>query len=76
MPGFVVRVWWVKYDDPIVGYGVEVKGVGWMTKDGAVSDDRRLAWVYASEAEAWEHLCASGQMGSDEEGEYAWVEPA
>ncbi len=49
--------------------------VGWMTPDGGASHSPELIQTYASEADAWLHAAASGNIGSDEAGDYCWVEP-
>ena len=53
---------------------VQPDGVGWVTKDGRVTSCEKQAQIYDYEADAWLHLTATGLLGSDEKGDWAWVE--
>lgn len=53
---------------------VQPDAVGWVTKDGRVTSRMCDAHRYASEADAWLHLAGTGLLGSDENGDWCWVE--
>lgn len=59
----------------IRGRYVQPSGIGWGTKDGGVTHNARMAVLFDTEADAWTYLAGTGLLGSDEEGDYAWVEP-
>lgn len=63
---------WGTKDDPGPG---EVWSYGWLTKLGTISRKRRGAMEYASEADAWAHLRATGNIGYDPvRGKWSYVE--
>lgn len=66
---FIIRAGGYSYSE-----GRESRTIGYLTKYNQVSIDPSDAIVFKSEAEAWDYALASGIMGSDESGEWAWVE--
>ena len=53
---------------------VQPDGVGWVTNEGRVTSNPRYACKYDTEADAWIHADNSGLIGSDERGDWCWVE--
>jgi hypothetical protein len=50
-------------------------GIGWLMPNGGVTDDRRRAQTYKSEADAWLHLTIIDHYWlGDENGPYYWIE--
>ncbi len=69
-PGFVARVLGFHYAPSMK----EVRSLCWLCEDGTISRNRNAAKLYASEAEAWEHLKMAEHIGKDEDGDWCWVE--
>lgn len=69
-PKFVVRV---KAFD---GRDQSKRVIAYLNSDGSCSQDARRAMRYDSEADAWLHATSTGNIGSDKEGDWCWVEPA
>lgn len=53
---------------------VQPNGIGYMTESGTCTSDIRDAHIYGNMSEAWNHMGLSGNMGSDETGEWCWPE--
>lgn len=68
---FYARLWGSHFDHEV---GREVFTLGYLTKSGGCTTEPYFANVYDSEAEAWEHLANSNNIGADERGPWSWVE--
>ena len=68
---FVARCWGSHFDHDV---GREIRTECWVTREGHISRNQRMAMLYASEADAWAHLVAANLLDSDERGEWCRVE--
>lgn len=68
---FVARLWGYRYEG-----GVEIRELCWLGKSGACETKGSAAQVYESEADAWAHLRATNNIGSDARGSFSFVEAA
>lgn len=73
---WVLRAWGMHYEYSPTHK--EVWTIGWVTRTGAVTRSQRDAYLFASEAEAWEFAATNGTLlGHDEErGDWCWAEQA